>query len=148
MSILGSLFGAGGVGDIVKAVGGAADSLFTSDEERGKLALEERKLALEEAKLADRAAERQVEVNLAEAAHPSMLVAGWRPAVGWVCVVAMLYHFLIQPLAGTFIEASFGIVLIDLDWQELSIVLLGMLGLGAQRSYDKLRKTDTRRLGK
>ena len=39
----------------------------------------------------------QMEVNKAEAAHKSLLVAGWRPFIGWVCGVGLLYNVLIQP---------------------------------------------------
>ena len=40
----------------------------------------------------------QIEVNKAEAAHKSIFVAGWRPFVGWVCGVALSYHFILAPL--------------------------------------------------
>ena len=40
----------------------------------------------------------QLEVNKAEAGHKSIFVAGWRPSVGWVCSLAMLYHFILAPM--------------------------------------------------
>ena len=75
MNILAGLF-SGGVGSVVNAVGNVVDDLVTSDEERGQIEIEKRKIALQEAHLADRSDERQVQVNLAEAQHSSMFVAG------------------------------------------------------------------------
>ena len=51
----------------------------------------------------------QLEVNKAEAAHKSIFVAGWRPFVGWVCGVALAYHFILAPLL------QFGFALAGLD---------------------------------
>lgn len=146
MNPLTALFG-GGAASIVKAVGSAADSLLTSDEERARAEIELRRLGLEERRLADRGDERQVAVNREEARHRSVFVAGWRPAIGWICGASMAYHFLLYPLAGPFVEAAAGITLVDLDWPELSVVLLGMLGMGGLRSHDKLRGCDTRTVG-
>jgi len=85
----------------------------------------------------------QIEVNKVEAASSSLFVAGWRPAVGWVCASALGYSFIIQPLL-TFILLACGVVLPPLpvlDWSALSIILTGMLGIGAMRSFDKLKGT-------
>ena len=82
----------------------------------------------------------QLEVNKAEAAHKSLFVAGWRPAVGWVCALGMASHFLIVPFAN-FAMAMAGmpdqLPLIELD--TMMPVLMGMLGLGAMRSYEKTK---------
>ena len=40
----------------------------------------------------------QMEVNRTEAQHPSLFVAGWRPAIGWVCALALAYHFAMRPV--------------------------------------------------
>jgi hypothetical protein len=80
----------------------------------------------------------QVEVNKQEAAHKSLFVAGWRPAIGWICGLGMLSNFIIVPMAN-FVLALVGqdieIPLIDLA--TMMPVLMGMLGLGAMRSYEK-----------
>jgi hypothetical protein len=34
---------------------------------------------------------------MAEAAHPSIFVAGWRPFIGWVGGVALAYQFIKYP---------------------------------------------------
>ena len=145
MSVWNTLFG-GGVASVVDAVAGAADSLITSDEERGRLEIERRKVALEEARLRDRSAERQTEINKIEAAHPSVVVAGWRPAAGWCSVLGMFYHFLVFPIAGPIVHAEWGIELYDLDWQELAFILGSMLGVGVLRSRDKRAGVDTHKI--
>jgi len=83
----------------------------------------------------------QLEINKNEAAHRSLFVAGWRPFVGWSCGLALAYTYLIEPVA-TFIMAQTG-HLIDLPSVDLSTmmpVLLGMLGLGGLRTFEKFKK--------
>ena len=86
----------------------------------------------------------QLDVNKAEAAHRSIFVAGWRPMVGWVCAAALAYHFILYPLI-VFILVSFQITglhpsdLPSFDMDSLMTVLLGMLGLGGLRTYEKAK---------
>ena len=84
----------------------------------------------------------QMEVNKVEAGHTSMFVAGWRPFTGWICASALAYHYIIQPLL-TFILYSFGneVVLPTFDMGTLTTVLLGMLGLGGMRSFEKVKRS-------
>lgn len=100
-------------------------------------------LAHEISTMADRHAQQlalaQVEVNKAEAASGSVWKGGWRPFVGWVCGTAFAYHFVIQPLA-IFIVAAYGMeipALPEFDMGQLMTVLMGMLGLGGLRSFEK-----------
>jgi hypothetical protein len=81
----------------------------------------------------------QVEVNKAEAASNSVWKGGWRPFVGWVCGAAFAYHFVLQPLA-IFGLAAYGMEvppLPNFDMGQLMTVLMGMLGLGGLRSFEK-----------
>ena len=83
----------------------------------------------------------QVEVNKAEAGHRSIFVAGWRPFIGWTCGVALAYHFVIAPLI-TFGAGWAGTPIPDLptfDMDSLMTVLLGMLGLGGMRTFEKAK---------
>lgn len=85
----------------------------------------------------------QIEVNKVEAASPSLFVAGWRPFVGWCCGSAYAYTFVVQPFL-IFILTASGVhmdiaQLPILDMGELGVVLFGMLGLGAMRSYEKVK---------
>ena len=81
----------------------------------------------------------QLEINKAEAQSASVFKGGWRPFIGWVCGTAFAYHFVLQPLL-MFLIPAFGIVLPDLpefDMSSLMTVLMGMLGLGGLRTYEK-----------
>ena len=83
----------------------------------------------------------QIQINKTEAAHKSMFVAGWRPFVGWTCGVALAWHFVGQPLA-VFVVAYSGIEAPPLpvfEMQSLLTVLLGMLGLGGLRTFEKTK---------
>lgn len=85
------------------------------------------------------AAMSQAATNTEEAKNPNLFVSGWRPFVGWVCASVFAYHFLLQPLI-IFIMVANGcdepdLPILDLD-ASLS-VLMGMLGLGAMRTYEK-----------
>ncbi len=102
-------------------------------------------LAHEISTMADRHAQElalaQVEVNKAEAASNSVWKGGWRPFVGWVCGAAFAYHFVLQPLA-IFGLAAYGMEvppLPNFDMGQLMTVLMGMLGLGGLRSFEKYK---------
>ena len=96
--------------------------------------------AMELLKMAQRQADGQMEINKEEARSASLFVAGWRPAVGWVCVLGLGYEFLLRPIGiwalavwnpGGPIPPSLGDVLVEL--------VCAMLGVGALRSFDKSR---------
>ena len=81
----------------------------------------------------------QIEVNKAEAQSGSLFKGGWRPAVGWVCAIAFLYHFLLKDII-IFVCAFAGVDVPDLpdfDMSTLLTVLGGMLGIGGLRTYEK-----------
>ena len=82
----------------------------------------------------------QLEVNKAEASNPNWFVAGWRPAVGWTCAAGLASQFLVGPMA-TWIAALAGhaITYPSLDMGTLLTLLMGMLGLGAMRTSEKLK---------
>jgi len=93
----------------------------------------------------------QMEINKIEAAHKSIFVAGWRPFVGWVGGIALAYQFIVYPLLlwGWAIvdpQTATGVAINPppiLDTDALYTVLMGMLGIGAMRSYDKKNGTAT-----
>ena len=93
------------------------------------------KLSHEIATMAERHSQEQVmaqiEVNKVEAAHKSLFVAGWRPAIGWICGLALLYSTIISPILGIWFTVP------DVDTSLLTTVLMGMLGLGAMRTFEK-----------
>ncbi|MBF0623610.1 MAG: holin family protein [Magnetococcales bacterium] len=129
------------LGAIVGPVTNLIDDLHTSDEERLKAATELTKI---DASLL----QGQLEVNKTEAQHPSLFVAGWRPAVGWVGAAAMAYQFVLYPLLTWAVQLySPGHVMppamsSDILWTIVS----GMLGIGGLRSFDKMKGSDTTRI--
>lgn len=105
------------------------------------------RLAHEIATLADKQAQEQVmgqlEINKTEAQHPSMFVAGWRPAVGWVCALAMLFNFLLIPFINLGLDVGGLDIQLDLiDMETMMPVLFGMLGLGGMRTAEKIKKVE------
>lgn len=84
----------------------------------------------------------QIEVNKVESGHTSIFVAGWRPFVGWTCGIALCYHFVLQPFL-VFLLYSFGyqVDLPAFDMTTLTTILMGLLGLGGLRSYEKVKKS-------
>ncbi len=80
----------------------------------------------------------QLAVNVEEAKSASLFVSGWRPGVGWVCVAAFAGKYLGGPIlfiVGQFVNHP--ITLPPIDMTEMLPILIGMLGLGGLRSYDK-----------
>src|SRR3546814_16953903 len=78
----------------------------------------------------------QIEVNKAEAQSGSLFIGGWRPAVGWVCVVGLTYTFFAQPMLAWGSAAAGIPTTPDIDLSELLKLLAGMIGLGGFRTYE------------
>ena len=69
-----------------------------------------------------------------------MFVAGWRPFVGWTCGIALAYHFVLSPiLAVVLVLAGIDTPMPVFEFSQLSTILMGMLGLGGLRSYEKMK---------
>jgi len=94
----------------------------------------------------------QLEVNMKEAMHPSIFVAGWRPWIGWVCGMAFAYTYLLLPFM-LFLVFTFGnaemvkqvAALPELDIMTMMPVLLGMLGLSGMRTTEKIKNAEGNR---
>ena len=89
----------------------------------------------------------QLKINAVEAAHRSIFVAGWRPFIGWVGGFSLAYAGILEPLmrfiatvAGY--EGDFPLI----ETASTITILMGMLGIGGMRSYDKKNKTQTDKL--
>lgn len=126
------------VSSLVGPVTGLLDKFIEDKDQKARLAHE---IATMAEKQAHEAAMAQVEVNKAEAQHRSLFVAGWRPFVGWICAVALGYHFVLNPII-LFGAGWAGVEIPELpafDMDSLMTVLLGMLGLGGLRSYEKAK---------
>jgi len=80
--------------------------------------------------------ELQTKINEIEASHRTVFVAGWRPFIGWVCGVALAYNFVIRDLFIWITKTADAPPALQME--HLMTVLLGMLGLGGLRTYEKL----------
>lgn len=123
------------LGSLVGPVTGLLDKFIEDKDVKNKLAHD---LSTMAERHAQELAKGQLEVNKVEAAHKSLFVAGWRPAIGWICGLGMASNFILIPMAN-FVLALTGsaIVVPLLDTGEMMPVLMGMLGLGAMRTYEK-----------
>lgn len=130
--------------DFIPLIGNIIDRILPDPKVAAEAKLEMMKLAqngqLEVLHAETQLALGQQDINKVEAANASVFVSGWRPFTGWVCGSAMAYKFILFPLLA-FGFAAFGhpVVLPVLDWSEMSTVLMGMLGLGGLRTYEKVR---------
>lgn len=124
---------------LIAPVTSLLDKFIPDADERNRLAHE---IATMSERHAHELAKGQIEINKISAAHKSMFVAGWRPFVGWSCGVAMAWHFVGQPIA-VFVIAYAGVETPPLpvfEMESLLTVLLGMLGLGSLRTYEKTKQ--------
>jgi len=119
---------------LIEPVAGILDKFIVDKDLKTKLE-HELKAELHKANMA------QIDVNKTEAAHKSLFVAGWRPCVGWICAFALAYHFILQPFAIFAISiAGMSYNLPEFDINSLMTVLMGMLGLGGLRTYEKVKQ--------
>jgi hypothetical protein len=121
--------------DLIAPIAGLLDKFVEDKDQRNALAHD---IATMSEKLIAQQNLAQMEVNKAEASSSSMFVSGWRPAVGWCCVFAMAGNFIVTPFANFALGlagVSITIPLVPLD--TMMPVLLGILGLGGLRTYEK-----------
>lgn len=83
----------------------------------------------------------QIAVNAEEAKSASLFVAGWRPAIGWICGAALAYAAILEPVLRFLAAVVFSYVgtFPSIDTQLTMQVLVGMLGLAGMRSFDKVQ---------
>lgn len=119
-------------------------SLFTSAREAitGKKILDPKemaKLELQFQQLEQASRDGQIAINKIEAAHKSLFVAGWRPAIGWICAIAVGYSFVLHPILEWILILS-GIpvdTMPKLEAGQLMNLVLAMLGMAGLRTYEK-----------
>lgn len=129
-----------GIGSVIESVGKVADDLITTDKERMDMELREKEID-------QRTDLAQIGVNNTEAAHPSVFVAGWRPAIGWIGAAAMAYQFLLYPLLtwGWALAQANGHLPVGmppppmLNADALWVILSGILGIAGMRSFEKTK---------
>ena len=100
------------------------------------------KLAHEIATMAEKHSQelalQQIKVNQEEA-KGNWFQSSWRPLIGWVCGLSLMINYMISPIC-----AGFGIIIPQADMSVMMPLMFGMLGISGMRSYDKMKKTDTK----
>jgi len=122
----------GGVGKLAKDIREAITGDLPPDK---KAEIEQKLMQIEQT-----AQQGQLKINLAEAQSSSMFVAGWRPAIGWAGAFCIAYNAF-APLLW-YILSVCGVKSMPpptLDISQLFPIILGMLGLGGYRTYEKLK---------
>jgi len=137
MGILSKIFGAGeAAAKPIEAVGNVLDNLFTSKDE--KLTHEEVRM-----RLAMQPGMAQVELNKIEAGHRSAFVAGWRPAIGWVCAASLFFFYVPQYVIATGIwikllaANDWALVPYPVDAKGVLELVIALLGMGTLRTFEK-----------
>ncbi len=93
----------------------------------------------------------QAAINMEEAKSSSIFVAGARPFILWVCGVGVAYKFVLQPFM-VFLLMAFHSdlnpkLLPRIDWPELSVLMVNMLGFGGLRTFERLQGIDNKKTG-
>jgi len=120
---------------LIGPVTGLLDKFIPDADTKAKLAHEVATMAQEHAQ---ELAKGQMEINAVEAANSNVFVSGWRPFIGWTCGLGMFGNFITIPFSN-FVLALFevDIVIPLVPLETMLPVLMGMLGLGAMRTYEK-----------
>jgi hypothetical protein len=115
---------------------------FPNADDRQKARLE---IEAELVRTANQASLAQLEINKAEAQHASLFVAGWRPYIGWACGFGISWKWVLQPMLMWVLSVVAMYTghelpaLPTLDTTEMVPLILGMLGLGGLRTFEKIR---------
>ena len=122
---------------LVTPIAKLLDKVIPDADERSRLAHEIATLAERQA---HEIAKAQIAVNKEEAGSHSMFVAGWRPFCGWVCTLGLATNFLFVPVCNFLLTLNESPITVPpLDLSEMMPVLLGMLGIGGLRTYEKTK---------
>ena len=117
----------GSIGEMANGVASAINQFVETPEEKAAAEL----LLLKAQQEPDKW---QTEINKIEAGHRSMFVAGWRPAVGWICVCALAWGWILGPVIQFLFPDR---VLPAIAMGEAISLVMAMLGMGALRTYEK-----------
>jgi hypothetical protein len=133
-----------GLGSVFDFGSKVIDKIFPDKDAADKAKLEMMKLSqageFKEIEQDFELAKKQIEANIAEATKGG-LMNQWRPAIGWVCVCAYAFNYLVMPLANWIVLFfnSTAPAIVALDTGELTTLLFGMLGIGGLRTFEKVK---------
>jgi len=120
---------------LIDPVSSVLDKVIEDKDQKNRLAHEiatmSEKLAAENQKL-------QAQANVEAAKHPSLFVAGARPAILWCCCLGLFLQFFVMPIADWVVAVWYpDIVLFELDTGSLMTLTLSLLGVSGLRSFEK-----------
>lgn len=151
------------IGSLVESLTKGIDELFTSDEERGQIDIEKKKIGLKKLAAELKAQHAQLQINMVQANHPSIFVAGARPAIIWIGAIGLAYEAILRPIltwistrfvdvkavmgAEAFAKATPDQITAVLNIYSLPSInedlfmpiVMGVLGIGGMRSWEKIR---------
>ena len=80
----------------------------------------------------------QAQANTEQAKHPSVFIAGARPAIMWICAFALGWQFIFAPIISWGLVIWYPVVTLpSLQTAELTSLVMALLGLGGMRSFEK-----------
>lgn len=119
-----------GLGEVAGVVGNVIDRIWPNKTEQERAEMQAAVMMVQG----------QLDTNKAEAASSSVFVAGWRPFIGWVCGSACAWNWIGLPIAKAgLMLAGYKLDLAPADLTEMLPILMGMLGLGALRTTEKIK---------
>ena len=121
---------------LIEPVSGLLGKVIQDKDQAAKLAHE---IATMGEKHAQELAMSQLEILKADA-KGNWFQASWRPLIGWICGISLGINYMVAPIA-----MGFGVVIPQADMSVMMPLLLGMLGISGMRSFDKLKKTDSKK---
>jgi len=131
LNLLGGLLG--GKGGALKTIAKVVDEIHTSDEE--KL---DKKILMQ--RIQQKLAEKQLDVNAKEASHRSIFVAGWRPFIGWIGGLALMFEFILSPCIEWYAKfAGLNLTAPEIQTGPLLAIVTSMLGVAGMRSFEKAK---------
>lgn len=132
------------LGDLIDGVKDLVSEVVVDKDKRDQVNLELKKLEDQAQARLDAQVAGQIEINKVEAASGSVFVAGWRPAIGWVGALALLWAFVLGP-AVQWLGQMFGhpIAIPDPNFSELMPLIFAILGIGGMRTFEKVKGVST-----
>jgi len=120
---------------LINPVSSILDKVIEDKDQKAKLAHE---IATMSEKLAAENAALQAQANVEAAKHPSLFVAGARPAILWCCTLGLFLNFFVMPIADWVVDVWYpDVVLFELDTGSLMTLTLSLLGVSGLRSFEK-----------
>lgn len=124
------------LGKLVQPVGDILDKVIEDKDQKALLAHE---IATMASKHSQEVVLAQLEILKADA-QGNWFQSSWRPLIGWIAGISLGINYMVSPIA-----LGFGFTVPQADMSVMMPLLLGMLGIGGMRSFDKLKKTDSKK---